>query len=128
MVGARKRIRSDPMIPSPIEPPVPTLDARWIIALWVAIHGARPVPDAGGEWLLEPEVVRGGAANAIRALASQLDADTAEAVAAALGTLPPQGPALPSDAQVEESLKRFGIRLYDAGGLSVAGFGKIRWR
>jgi hypothetical protein len=116
------------MIPSPIEAPVPTLDARWIIALWVAIHGARVLPDAGGELPLEPEVARAVAASAIEALASQLDADTAQAIAAALGKLPSGVPELPSDAQVEDSLKRFGIRLYDSGGLSVAGFGKICWR
>ena len=116
------------MSPSPIEAPVPTLDARWIIALWVAIHGARAIPDAGGELLLEPETVRAVATNAIQALASQLDPDTAQAVSVALGKLPADGPALPSDAQVEDSLKRLGIRLYDSGGLSVAGFGKIAWR
>ena len=92
------------MISSPIEAPVPTLDARWIIALWVAIHGARAIPDAGGELLLEPETVRAVATNAIQALASQLDADTAEAVAAVLGKLPSHVPALPSEAQVEDSL------------------------
>lgn len=116
------------MNPSPIEAPVPTLDARWIIALWVAIHGARAVPDAGGELPLEPGAARAVAASAIQALASQLDADTAQAIASALGKLPSGVPALPSDAQVEDSLKRFGIRLYGADGLSVAGFGKICWR
>ncbi|MDB5361099.1 MAG: hypothetical protein JWO51_2396 [Rhodospirillales bacterium] len=115
------------MIPSPIEAAVPTLDARWIIALWVAIHGIRTGTEGGGELLLEADTVRAAAGSAILALASQLAPETAEAVMTALdkslGT-----PAALSDAQIEEALKRFGIRLNEAGGVSVAGFGKICWR
>lgn len=112
------------MIHSSIEAPVPTLDARWIIALWVAIHSAGA--EAGGELMLEPGMARAAAGSAILALASQLDAETAQAIATTLDRLPGVPKTL-SDAQVEDSLKRFGIRLYDAGGMSVAGFGKICW-
>jgi hypothetical protein len=122
----KKRNRSDPMIHSPIEAPVPTLDARWIIALWVAIHSARAGSEAGGELMLEPGMARAAAGGAILALASQFEAETAQAIAMALDRLP-AAPETLSDAQVEDSLKRFGIRLYDAGGMSVAGFGKICW-
>jgi len=114
------------MIHSPIEAPAPTLDARWIIGLWVAIHGTRAAADSGGEMVLDPVQARAAAGSAILALASQLDAETARTIAAALDTMPgtPDGP---SDAQVEDSLKRFGIRLNETGALSVAGFGKICW-
>src|SRR6185369_16713806 len=99
--AARKRSRSTLMIHSPIVASTPTLDARWIISLWVAIHGARAVSDAGGELVLEADAVRGAAASAILALASQLDAETAQAIATALG----KSSALPetaSDAQLED--------------------------
>ena len=106
----------------------PTLDARWIIALWAAIHG-RPA-DAPGELVLAPEALRQAAGSAILALASQLDADTAHRVAAALATLPDAAQAQ-SEAEVEDALKRLGIRLYQRAGaglgLSVAGFGKFCW-
>jgi hypothetical protein len=114
------------MIPRLIEAPVPTLDARWIIALWVAIHSARTSSETGGELMLDPGTARAAAASAILALASQLDVGTALAIATALDRLPGM-PAPSSDAQVEDSLKRLGIRLYDADGVSVAGFGKICW-
>jgi hypothetical protein len=114
------------MIHSPIEAPVPTLDARWIIALWVAVHGARAGSDASGELMLEPGTARAAAGSAILALASQFDVETAQAIAAALDRLPGGAETL-SDAQVEDSLKRFGIRPYYASGMSVAGFGKICW-
>ena len=119
------------MIQSPIEAPVPTLDARWIISLWVAIHGARAVSEAGGELVLEANAVRTAAASAILALTSQLDAETGQAIALALRRPPEPGDTL-SDAQLEDALKRLGIRLYDhektgGNGVSVAGFGKICW-
>jgi len=113
------------MIHSPIEAQGPTLDARWIIGLWVAIHGARAA-EIGGEMVLDPAQARAAAGSAILALASQLDADTARTIAAALDKVPGTPDGL-SDAQVEDRLKRFGIRLNETGALSVAGFGKICW-
>jgi hypothetical protein len=115
------------MIHSPTEAPVPTLDARWIIALWVAIHGVRAGADGGGELQLEADTVRAAAGSAILALAGQLAPETAQAVVTALDRNP-GAPVVLSDAQIEEALKRFGIRLNEAGGVSVAGFGKICWR
>jgi hypothetical protein len=112
------------MIHRPIEAPMPPLDARWIIALWVAIHGMGA--ESGGDLILEADTVRATAANAILALTSQLDAETALAITTALDKLP-GATETQSDARVEDSLKRLGIRLDDAGVLSVAGFGKIRW-
>jgi len=122
------------MIRSPIDAPAPTLDARWIIALWVAVHGTRAVPAAGGELVLEAGAVRAAAGSAILALATQLDPGTAEAIRAALQQVQTASEAV-SDAQVEDALKRLGIRLIDhAGadapalsGMAVAGFGKIAW-
>jgi hypothetical protein len=122
------------MIHNPIEPPVPTLDARWIISLWVAIHGTGAVPKAGGELVLEADTVRSAAAKAILALTSQLDARTGQAIALALREQSAPSEAQ-SDAQLEDALKRLGIRLYDPAksgesalnGVSVAGFGKITW-
>lgn len=114
------------MIHSPIEAPAPTLDARWIIALWVAVHGTRGTSDPGGELVLEPAAAQAAAGNAILALASQFDPDTARTIAAALDKAPAAPDGL-SDAQVEDGLKRFGIRQNETGGLSVAGFGKICW-
>jgi hypothetical protein len=114
------------MIHRPIEAPAPTLDARWIIGLWVAVHGTRAAAEAGGETVLDPAQARAAAGSAILALASQLDGETARTIAAALDKVqaPPDGL---SDAEVEDSLKRFGIRLNETGALSVAGFGKICW-
>ena len=122
------------MIHSPIDAPVPTLDSRWIIALWVAIHGARAMSNAGGELVLEAGAVRAAAGDAILALASQFDEETARAIRAALQKVAASSEAV-SDAQVEDALKRLGIRLYDQAGaadpmlsgMSVAGFGKICW-
>lgn len=127
------------MIRSPIGMSIPTLDARWIIALWVAIHGvasngARTVSDAGGEVMLGPDGVHAAAGSAILALAALLDTETAQAIAAALRHRPATA-ITPSDSQVEDALKRLGIRLYDrsaadkpaVNGMSVAGFGKICW-
>jgi hypothetical protein len=122
------------MVQSPIDAPAPTLDARWIIALWVAIHGAETVLNAGGELILDGRAARAAAGNAIRALATQLDAGTAAAIRAALpgAGMAPEGV---SDGQVEDALKRLGIRLFGAtnagdapvSGLAVAGFGRIAW-
>ena len=122
------------MIHSPIDAPAPTLDARWIIALWVAIHGERAVSNAGGELILEAGAVRAAAGNAILALATQFDEETAQAIRGAVQKVPGVSETA-SDAQVEDALKRLGIRLYDQAGaedpmlngLSVAGFGKICW-
>jgi len=114
------------MIHSPIEAPAPTLDARWIIGLWVAVHRMRAATETGGETVLDPAQARAAAVSAILALASQLDAETARTIAAALETVP-GAPGGLSDAQVEDSLKRFGIRLNETGDLSVAGFGRICW-
>lgn len=122
------------MIHSPIDAPAPTLDARWIIALWVAIHGVGALSNAGGELVLEAGAVRTAAGNAILALATQLDAETAQAIRIALQKIA-GSPETISDVQVEDALKRLGIRLYDQAsaddpmlnGMSVAGFGKICW-
>ncbi|HEV2673090.1 MAG TPA: hypothetical protein VGV37_01030 [Aliidongia sp.] len=122
------------MIYGPVDAPTPTLDARWIIALWVAIHGTRANSAAGGELILEAATVRAAAGNAILALASQFDPATAQALRAALRKLPESFEPV-SDAQIEDALKRLGIRLHDQtgaedtvlNGLSVAGFGKICW-
>ena len=122
------------MIHSPIDAPAPTLDARWIIALWVAIHGAGALSNAGGELVLEAGAVRTAAGNAILALATQLDAETAQAIRIALQKVAGSAETV-SDVQVEDALKRLGIRLYDQpsaddpmlNGMSVAGFGKICW-
>jgi hypothetical protein len=122
------------MISSPIDGPMPTLDARWIIALWVAIHGARTVSSAGGELVLQASAARAAAGNAILALATQFDEDTATAIRAALSGLPAPAETA-SDGQVEDALKRLGIRLIDTAdadrapltGMAVAGFGKIAW-
>lgn len=122
------------MIHSSIDAPVPTLDSRWIIALWVAIHGAGVVSNAGGELVLEAAAVRAAAGNAILALATHLDGETALAIRVALQKVPGSAETV-SDMQVEDALKRLGIRLYDQpraddpmlSGMSVAGFGKICW-
>lgn len=122
------------MIHSPIDAPAPTLDARWIIALWVAIHGVGALSNAGGELVLEAGAVRTAAGNAILALATQLDAETAQAIRIALQKVAGSAETV-SDVQVEDALKRLGIRLYDQpsaddpmlNGMSVAGFGKICW-
>ena len=59
------------MIHSPIEAPAPTLDARWIIGLWVAVHGTRGTAETSGEMVLDPAKARAAAGRAILALASQ---------------------------------------------------------
>lgn len=119
------------MIPTPTAAPAPTLDARWIIALWAAIHGVPADVETAGELMFDASTARAAAGSAILALASQLDAETAQGVAAALAKLPGL-PGQLSDAEVEDSLKRLGIRLYEPGapghqGMSVAGFGKFCW-
>ncbi|HLZ64848.1 MAG TPA: hypothetical protein VKQ29_01395 [Aliidongia sp.] len=122
------------MIPSQSGAPTDTLDARWIISLWIALHGGRDIAESGGELVLERHAVRAAAAHAILALAAELDAKTGDAIGNALGVKP--GPAeVRSDAQLEDALKRLGVRVYQPGkpgdsgltGMSVAGFGKICW-
>jgi hypothetical protein len=119
------------MIPSPTVAPTPTLDSRWIIALWAAIHGVPADTETPGEKRFDATTVRAAAGRAILALAAELDAEAAQAVTAALAKLP--GLPVPlSDAEVEDSLKRLGIRLYEPAapgqqGMSVAGFGKFCW-
>jgi hypothetical protein len=122
------------MIRSPIGTSAPTLDARWIISLWIAVHGAGAMSDASGELMLEADAVRAAAASVILALSSMFAGDIAQAIAAALGNAS-RLPDTVSNAQLEDALKRLGVRLYDrsdAGaapinGVSVAGFGKICW-
>ncbi|GGF13031.1 hypothetical protein GCM10011611_18420 [Aliidongia dinghuensis] len=126
------------MIQRSIDAPAPTLDARWIIALWVALHGTGALSTAGGELVLAADAACAAAGNAILALATQLDGETARAIRAALRKVPgvtAGSTESVSDAQVEDALKRLGIRLFDdAGanrpptcGMAVAGFGKITW-
>lgn len=55
-------------------------DPGWIIALWLAIHGGDPAPEH-----ISPAEASRVATQAIRALATQLDAAHAKAVTAALG-------------------------------------------
>ena len=122
------------MIHSPIDAPAPTLDARWIVALWVAVHGGRAASGGSRDLVLDANAARTAAGDAILALATLFEPDTAEALRTALSGVAASS-AGPSDGQVEDALKRLGIRLFDAtgagaapvSGVAVAGFGKIAW-
>jgi hypothetical protein len=86
------------------------LDASWLIALWLAIHGGDPPPIEGQ--LVPGELQEAAALGAIEALTVALDAKTREAVHQAIAPQLRKSPLKTVDAKTEAArLKALGFRI-----------------